>query len=104
MRLIDADELNYEFPTQCKDCKFNQLCDGLSVGYTDGCLGEIAKAFIDVQPIVDPVKHGHWIFGNSLRGYAQCSECKCFTGSWDEYHADNYCSHCGALMMNEVSE
>lgn len=88
MRLIDADKLKkygfkIEFTTE----------DG-----SKGTIIGVEHKEIDWMPTIDPVKHGHWIFGNSLRGYAQCSECKSFTGSWDEDHADNYCSHCGAKM------
>lgn len=105
MRPIDADKLNYEFPTRCKDCKFKQLCDRLSNGYIDVCLGEIAKAFIDVQPTIDPVKHGQWISGCYTAPIMSetdvCSEC----GLRLVYGLNfKYCPNCGAKMMDEVSE
>lgn len=88
MRLIDADTLKAEFTGN-----FNEMWHYTGI-----------RAVIDVAPTIDaePVRHGHWVNGHvAWNHYRRCSECgKVFSNS----SKTNYCSNCGAKMMDEVSE
>lgn len=50
-------------------------------------------------PIVDaePVRHGHWI--RLSQDLSECSVCGYYSRD-----RGNYCTHCGAKMVEEVAE
>lgn len=77
MRLIDADTLK----------EYIRNSNSLTAY---GCV--VFQEIVNNQPTVDPVRHGHWIFGSSLGD--KCSVCGFYCGSHDYDSADNYCLHC----------
>lgn len=97
MRLIDADKAQEEF---CGRCAFKS--DG-------GCSKCRFYGFIDRQPTVDPVKHGHWLEMQQeckiLYGIGHyCSLCKGIAPhirDGREYLAD-WCPECGAQMDDKA--
>lgn len=92
MRLIDADELEYEV-TVTKDGKVINI---------------VTDDEIDKMPTVEaePIKHGHWIKPTVISGRAfdlrHCSYCNGVPcGVTDD---TKYCAICGARMDEEVKE
>ena len=68
--------------------------------------------YINAQPTVDTIKHGHWYYapdrpvgcGTTIGGMF-CSNCggDCPSGS-HPYREFKYCPYCGARMDDEVTE
>lgn len=105
MRPIDADALqNIMFGndvnscgTECAVCSFLKVDNGKLVGCK----------LIDMQPTVDPVKHGHWIeyreersFG--LMNFIKCSECGSYHAKSSILDKPKFCDECGAKMDEHV--
>lgn len=88
MRLINADELNFE------DLKHEPYPD------------LTAKAIVDRAPTVDavPIVHGRWVIETidkkERKTSVTCSECEAFfsLGLFDFGLCYNYCPNCGAKM------
>lgn len=87
MRLIDADALEQKFSTTRHYLTKDLVLDAVY---------EINKA-----PIIDPVKHGHWI-DTVADGWFKCSNCgePAISDCGNEKH--NYCPNCGAKMDGEL--
>ena len=79
MRLIDKKKLMFE------------VADGVEISQVDTKAFQKIVHIIDMQPEVDPVKHGHWKTVNDR--YFHCSLCD----AKDESRR-NYCHGCGAKM------
>lgn len=101
MRLIDADDLEKRIKdTTC----YSFVCNGYDGRI--GCSGcdtyNILKT-IDDAPIVDPVKHGHWIVikGSNGKDYDLCSVC---AHTQEITGVKNYCAVCGAKMEPEIAD
>jgi len=112
MELINAEELK---------TYFKNIANEWGDGYKDINLEELSESdkkiastiakflintivVIDEFPTVDaePVKHGHWIFGQTMgHSWMKCSEC-CVSQS-GQTATFTYCSNCGA-KMDEVTE
>jgi len=51
----------------------------------------------------EPVKHGHWIFGETMgHSWMKCSEC-CVSQS-GQTATFTYCPNCGARMERHIDE
>lgn len=95
-RLIDLDnllkDLEEQFPMNWTDSDYEP---DEQFGY------EQALDIVKEQPIIDPVKHGKWIWHDNeeagdltgMWGYHECSNCH--FGTIDRLP---YCGHCGARM------
>lgn len=92
-RLIDADKLKAHYAWWGNDgAEYRERKADFDV-------------IVDLQPTVDPVKHGRWLpyeFATNKR-WRKCSVC----GTADEYINEfglvairNYCPNCGAKMDN----
>lgn len=85
MRLIDADAANV---------------DRISCFYGDRAYLDDVQEWINEQPTVDPVKHGHWhdVYMISQQTIAQT--CSCCSNSVVRSIANvfHYCPTCGAKM------
>lgn len=102
MRLIDAVELVRDIDIAFKgikasDKEFERFCD--------------LCGLIWMQPIVDPVKHGRWIYyeDETIEDGGRCSVCggempaKWSDHAWGYVETD-YCPNCGAYMMGGDEE
>lgn len=80
-RLIDADKLKAHY-----------------AWWADAGNADMRDAFdtiVDLQPTVEPTKHGRWIYYPEIVAYS-CSECHRYQYENNgEYH---YCPNCGAKM------
>lgn len=103
---------------RCKDCpnwmhgiireNYCQVFDWCSDG-DDGCTFESAdRPALPVSNYdAEPVRHGHWILEREPNGKPYCFHCSVCD---DDFHyidiksATDYCPHCGAKMMDEVTE
>lgn len=87
MRLVDAGALMAEMH---------------NIVLEDGEDRRIVYEVIERQPIVDPVKHGHWIEEGYRNGEIVCSNCgePCATFSMLKPR-DRFCKWCGARMDGE---
>ena len=92
MRLIDGDAL----ADRLNNLAYDDWNQGVSTTWANA-FAECAD-MVDDMPTVDavPVKHGHWI--NSPIN-VECSVC----GWYGHSNGDDYCSHCGAKMDEEVT-
>lgn len=97
MRLIDADKLKAHYAWW-------------KGGTREMTMDEAKNDFdtiIDLQPTVDPIKHGYWKW-NKQYG-TECSECGTamfeIVGAPYTTFEPNYCPNCGARMdLDEVEE
>lgn len=93
MRLIDADKLKAHY-------------SWWKGGSREMTMDEAKSDFdciIDLQPTVDPIKHGRWIVISEYPKKAECSYCGYPTEHelvcwWD------YCPNCGADMRGEKND
>lgn len=62
---------------------------------------KLAIRYIENAPTVDvqEVKHAKWVPDKKREGIVICSECK--RGECCDWFRDNYCSHCGAKMLED---
>lgn len=74
-RLIDADRLKVVLEK--------------NFGHTGGA--SVLEQLINVQPTIDPVKHGRWVMQGTAYGCSLCGE-----SVIHPFH--NYCPNCGAEM------
>ena len=83
MRLIDVDKLE------------ESASKNASIFSGTITFSEICK-LIDMQPTIDPVRHGKWMREQIEGAIVVCSECHagCFNKT-------NYCPLCGAKMDDE---
>ena len=91
-RLIDADEFKLE-NKRLLHCDFPYL-------------SEITlEELIDDAPTIDavPVRHGHWIPGNTPDAFWVCSYCGFPSEAHGAFKLYKYCPQCGTLM-DEVTE
>lgn len=88
MRLIEADELFKDFEK--------------SAWFNNADRDDVAEELLLNAPTIDaePVRHGHWVICSDGY-YPYCSKCK---QEPDGKNMTNYCSNCGAKMMDEVNE
>lgn len=99
MKFIDKDELldaleDYkdEFSGSYSDFKANArdaLCRRV--------IATIIEDIVNEQPVVNPVKHGHWIFDPDLISSLLCSECD-FHFHWINTKRPKFCPECGCKM------
>lgn len=83
MRLIDADKLKAHYAWWGNDGEeYRERKADFDV-------------IVDLQPTVDPVKHGRWIHSSNDTYPPYCSKC-----SQDaiDYIESDYCPNCGAKM------
>lgn len=91
MRLIDADALKEQFPSNDEEPLWH---------YTG------IRAAIDVQPTVDavPVNHAKWIHHLSEKEWDVCTKCEIgtkrreITVSYITEYSYRYCPNCGSKM------
>lgn len=98
MRLIDADALKNHYSWWEGGTKENTLDEQK----------EIFDTIVNLQPTIDPVKHGKWIvkekaypdLPNDSDYRYECSLCG-WGGQHNEKMIVPYCWHCGARMDGE---
>lgn len=95
-RLIDADKLKEHYSWWANSTNYD-LCE----------MKKVVDDIVDVQPTVDPVKHGHWEEENTRTHSMQfkCSVCGRIAYYPQNHHSTEpkrcgyaYCPHCGADM------
>ena len=95
-RLIDADQFK---------AKLLSFMDRKAPTPSDtDCILDGVLNLLEEQPIIDPVKHGHWIHGSSSENIrVTCSECGYKVNYfWDSWQDALYCPKCGARMDGEA--
>ena len=80
-RLIDADKLKAHYSWWANSTNYD-LCE----------MKYVVDDIVDVQPTIDPVRHGHWIEDGYNDYKPACSECGCHS------EENNFCPNCGAKM------
>lgn len=93
MRLIDADALKNHY----------RWWKGGTKTYTLDEMVDLFDTIIDVQPTIDPVKHGVWVEVDGRYDRHKCSVCGEPTltvgGIYDDdEELTDYCPNCGAKM------
>ena len=72
------------------------------IGYERGYRDGYAEAW-EMLDDAEPVKHGHWIFGETMgHSWMKCSEC-CVSQS-GQTATFTYCPNCGAKMQGDSNE
>lgn len=106
MTLIDRDELIKEI----REAGETMIFSNASQHRHDDEKREFAIYKLLEAPVIDTIRHGHWIIKFDHGVYTVCSCCDCYTqrGFDDEeennrlYITSDYCPNCGAIM--EVDE
>lgn len=87
MRLIDADKLKAHY----------SWWKNATREMTMGEAKDIFDDIVDLQPTIDPVRHGHWVGVDD----EPCNVWECDVCGWiyeDDEPYYNFCPHCGAKM------
>ena len=91
MRLIDVDQFK---------AKMLSFMDRKATTPSDtDCILDGVLNLLQEQPMIDPVKHGHWKFAKDV--YVSCSVCGVTILLFNAENP-NYCPHCGAKMDGEA--
>lgn len=108
MNLIDRDKLIKEIKENGELMIFSDA----SVHKRDDEKREYAINMLLDAPVVDTLRHGHWIFKFDHGAYTVCSCCDCYTQrGFDDEEENNrlcitsdWCPNCGAIMDEEIED